>query len=211
IFQVFFLILGIVIFAALVYYAEKLENNPENQFLSIPLGLWWAICTMTTVGYGDMTPHTALGRLVGSLCAVMGVLTIALPVPVIVGNFAMFYSHAQARDKLPRKRRRVLPVEQVRMQVRRHVAAMQIANVQRRNTLVTSSTPTQQNEESRDDDETLLSNEVKKQKWKGELFLGKEEKRNGPKDKLHRRTAHMWILGRAKPIFHINVQGIEFV
>ena len=60
-----------------------------------------------------MTPHTALGRLVGSLCAVMGVLTIALPVPVIVGNFAMFYSHAQARDKLPRKRRRVLPVEQV--------------------------------------------------------------------------------------------------
>lgn len=60
-----------------------------------------------------MTPHTALGRLVGSLCAVMGVLTIALPVPVIVSNFAMFYSHTQAREKLPRKRRRVLPVEQV--------------------------------------------------------------------------------------------------
>ncbi|VDN60738.1 unnamed protein product [Dracunculus medinensis] len=110
---VFFLILGIVIFAALVYYAEKMEVNPDNQFISIPLGLWWAICTMTTVGYGDMTPHTALGRLVGSLCAVMGVLTIALPVPVIVSNFAMFYSHTQAREKLPRKRRRVLPVEQV--------------------------------------------------------------------------------------------------
>lgn len=39
-------------------------------------------------------------------------------------------------------------------------------------------------EESRDDDETLLSNEVKKQKWKGELFLGKEEKRNGPKGNI---------------------------
>lgn len=166
-FQVFFLILGIVIFAALVYYAEKMENNPNNQFVSIPLGLWWAICTMTTVGYfalfqggtfdlknkalsknniykngnwfikriscsfneswrsevvnssqvgyGDMTPHTTLGRLVGSLCAVMGVLTIALPVPVIVSNFAMFYSHTQAREKLPRKRRRVLPVEQVNL------------------------------------------------------------------------------------------------
>uniref|UniRef100_A0A0K0D651 Ion_trans domain-containing protein n=1 Tax=Angiostrongylus cantonensis TaxID=6313 RepID=A0A0K0D651_ANGCA len=110
---VFFLILGIVIFAALVYYAEKMEINPDNQFQSIPLGLWWAICTMTTVGYGDMTPHTSFGRLVGSLCAVMGVLTIALPVPVIVSNFAMFYSHTQARDKLPKKRRRVLPVEQV--------------------------------------------------------------------------------------------------
>ncbi|KIH50641.1 hypothetical protein ANCDUO_19278, partial [Ancylostoma duodenale] len=45
---VFFLILGIVIFAALVYYAEKMEVNPDNQFQSIPLGLWWAICTMTT-------------------------------------------------------------------------------------------------------------------------------------------------------------------
>uniref|UniRef100_A0A1I7XJB5 BTB domain-containing protein n=1 Tax=Heterorhabditis bacteriophora TaxID=37862 RepID=A0A1I7XJB5_HETBA len=120
---VFFLILGIVIFAALVYYAEKMEVNPNNQFQSIPLGLWWAICTMTTVGYGDMTPHTSFGRLVGSLCAVMGVLTIALPVPVIVSNFAMFYSHTQARDKLPKKRRRVLPVEQIRLQARRHAHA----------------------------------------------------------------------------------------
>uniref|UniRef100_A0A914V3D7 BTB domain-containing protein n=1 Tax=Plectus sambesii TaxID=2011161 RepID=A0A914V3D7_9BILA len=119
---VFFLVLGIVIFAALVYYAEKIEDNPHNDFSSIPLGLWWAIVTMTTVGYGDMAPHTYLGRLVGSLCAVMGVLTIALPVPVIVSNFAMFYSHTQARDKLPRKRRRVLPLEQVRLQARRHAA-----------------------------------------------------------------------------------------
>uniref|UniRef100_A0A1I8BQ78 BTB domain-containing protein n=1 Tax=Meloidogyne hapla TaxID=6305 RepID=A0A1I8BQ78_MELHA len=63
---------------------------------------------------------TYLGRLVGSVCAVMGVLSIALPVPVIVSNFAMFYSHSQAREKLPRKRRRVLPVEQVRLQFRRH-------------------------------------------------------------------------------------------
>ncbi|CAO4384164.1 unnamed protein product [Caenorhabditis nigoni] len=122
---VFFLILGIVIFAALVYYAEKMEANPNNQFQSIPLGLWWAICTMTTVGYGDMTPHTSFGRLVGSLCAVMGVLTIALPVPVIVSNFAMFYSHNQARDKLPKRRRRVLPVEQIRLQARRHAAVLE--------------------------------------------------------------------------------------
>jgi len=42
------------------------------------------------------------------------VLTIALPVPVIVSNFALFYSHTQARAKLPKKRRRVLPVEAVR-------------------------------------------------------------------------------------------------
>ena len=52
--------------------------------------------------------------LVGALCAITGVLTISLPVPVIVSNFSMFYSHTQARSKLPKKRRRVLPVEAVR-------------------------------------------------------------------------------------------------
>ncbi|KAH8418850.1 hypothetical protein KR222_004581, partial [Zaprionus bogoriensis] len=111
---VFFLVLGIVFFASLAYYAEKLQDNPDNQFKSIPLGLWWAIVTMTTVGYGDVAPKTYPGMFVGALCALAGVLTIALPVPVIVSNFSMFYSHTQARSKLPKKRRRVLPVEQPR-------------------------------------------------------------------------------------------------
>ncbi|XP_063702612.1 potassium voltage-gated channel protein Shaw-like [Culicoides brevitarsis] len=111
---VFFLVLGIVIFASLVYYAERIQTNPKNDFISIPLGLWWALVTMTTVGYGDMAPKTYVGMFVGALCALAGVLTIALPVPVIVSNFAMYYSHTQARAKLPKKRRRVLPVEQPR-------------------------------------------------------------------------------------------------
>ncbi|EJW72340.1 hypothetical protein WUBG_16757, partial [Wuchereria bancrofti] len=54
-FQAFFLVLGMVIFATLVYYTEKLENNPNNQFVSIPFSLWWTICTMTTVG--TITSH----------------------------------------------------------------------------------------------------------------------------------------------------------
>ncbi|VDM14126.1 unnamed protein product [Wuchereria bancrofti] len=104
----------IVIFAALVYYAERIENNPENQFTSIPAGLWWAIVTMCTIGFGDMVPKTYLGMLVGSLCALMGVLTIALPVPVIVANFSNLYSHSQARAKLPKKRRRVLQAHEIK-------------------------------------------------------------------------------------------------
>ena len=55
-------------------------------------------------------PRTYAGMLVGALCALAGVLTIALPVPVIVSNFTMFYSHTQAREKLPRQRRRVCNV-----------------------------------------------------------------------------------------------------
>ncbi|VBB26759.1 unnamed protein product [Acanthocheilonema viteae] len=63
-----------------------------------------------------MTPHTYLGRIIGSACALAGVLTIALPVPVIVSNFALFYSHTQARSKLPKKRRGVLSIDQVKQQ-----------------------------------------------------------------------------------------------
>ena len=48
---------------------------------------------------------------VGALCALGGVLTVALPVPVIVSNFEMYYSHTQARAKLPKKRRRVVNVD----------------------------------------------------------------------------------------------------
>lgn len=58
------------------------------------------------------------GMFVGALCALAGVLTISLPVPVIVSNFSMFYSHTQARSKLPKRRRRVLPVEQPRRKQR---------------------------------------------------------------------------------------------
>lgn len=72
-----------------------LQDNEKNNFKSIPEGLWWAIVTMTTVGYGDMAPRTYAGMFVGALCALAGVLTIALPVPVIVSNFSMFYSHTQ--------------------------------------------------------------------------------------------------------------------
>ncbi|KAK6052430.1 hypothetical protein COOONC_10065 [Cooperia oncophora] len=51
---VFFVLLAIVIFAALVYYAERSQPNPENQFTSIPSGLWWSLITISTVGFGDM-------------------------------------------------------------------------------------------------------------------------------------------------------------
>ncbi|XP_014852691.1 PREDICTED: potassium voltage-gated channel subfamily C member 1-like [Poecilia mexicana] len=113
---IIFLALGVLIFATMIYYAERIGADPKDptaaahtNFKNIPIGFWWAVVTMTTLGYGDMYPETWSGMLVGALCALAGVLTIAMPVPVIVNNFGMYYSLAMAKQKLPKKRNKHIP------------------------------------------------------------------------------------------------------
>lgn len=95
---IFFLLIGVVLFSSAVYYAEA--DNERSNFKSIPDAFWWAVVTMTTVGYGDMRPVCVWGKFVGSLCAIAGVLTIALPVPVIVSNFNYFYHRENDQEDL---------------------------------------------------------------------------------------------------------------
>ena len=103
---VFFLSIAVIIFSSLIYYAEK--DLQGDKFDSIPGSFWWSVVTMTTIGYGDIVPKTAPGKCVGIMCALCGVLVIALPIPVIVNNFSLYYSHAQARLRVSNKRKKPL-------------------------------------------------------------------------------------------------------
>ncbi|CAJ0931036.1 unnamed protein product, partial [Mesorhabditis belari] len=96
-FLVFSLAMAIIIFATIMYYAEK--KVPQTRFTSIPDAFWYTIVTLTTLGYGDMVPSTVMGKIVGGICSLSGVLVIALPVPVIVSNFSRIYHQNQRADK----------------------------------------------------------------------------------------------------------------
>lgn len=78
--------LGVTLFSSVLFYAEKLADlkpNRTNLFDSIPASMWYSVVTMTTTGYGDLVPRTIIGQLIGSVGCIVGVLMIALPVPII--------------------------------------------------------------------------------------------------------------------------------
>ncbi|CAG5117701.1 unnamed protein product [Candidula unifasciata] len=89
-----FLIVGTLLFGSVIFFVDD-----NSIFTSIPKSFWWAIVTMTTVGYGDMIPVTPWGQLVGSLTAICGVLVVAFTIPSLVNNFTDFYNLIQYNAK----------------------------------------------------------------------------------------------------------------
>jgi potassium voltage-gated channel Shaw-related subfamily C member 1 len=110
---VFFILVAATLFGSLIFYAERLTTSDQdnNLFLSVIEAVWYSVVSLTTIGYGDIAPTTLLGRLFGSACAVCGALMVSLPMTIVVEIFTNFYKHLGARSKLPKQRRRVLPVE----------------------------------------------------------------------------------------------------
>jgi voltage-gated potassium channel len=72
----------VVIFGSLMYVVE----GADNGFTSIPRSIYWAIVTMTTVGYGDISPQTALGQTIASLVMLLGFTIIAVPTGIVASE-----------------------------------------------------------------------------------------------------------------------------
>lgn len=82
--MVFFGAVGLMVclFGSLMFVVE----GPTNGFTSIPMGIYWAIVTLTTVGYGDLVPHTPAGRVIASLVILIGYSIIAVPTGILTAQ-----------------------------------------------------------------------------------------------------------------------------
>lgn len=86
--------------AVLLYFVEGIGGHQQEEFASIPRAIWWAVATLTTVGYGDVYPITPLGRFFSAIIAIAGIGVVALP----AGVFASAFS-----DELKERRERGTP------------------------------------------------------------------------------------------------------
>jgi voltage-gated potassium channel len=83
----------VIIVGALMYQIE----GEANGFTSIPTGMYWAIVTVTTVGYGDISPHTVLGRILASMLMIIGYGIIAVPTGIVTFEYARASAAGAAR------------------------------------------------------------------------------------------------------------------
>lgn len=81
---IYFVLISSIIIGALMYVVE----GKESGFTSIPAGIYWAIVTLTTVGYGDISPASPLGQFLASLVMIMGYGIIAVPTGIVTAEFA---------------------------------------------------------------------------------------------------------------------------
>lgn len=79
-----FVLMLILVLGTVMYVVE----GPGNGYTSIPVAMYWAVVTMTTVGYGDLTPQTDLGKLIASIMMLLGWGTLAVPTGIVTSEMA---------------------------------------------------------------------------------------------------------------------------
>lgn len=89
----------VLILGTVMYVIE----GPENGFTSIPMAMYWATVTITTVGYGDMTPHTALGKGIASFMMLLGWGILAVPTGIVTAEMTSQKLSRQAPRGEPRR------------------------------------------------------------------------------------------------------------
>ncbi|MGV8110190.1 potassium channel family protein [Methanospirillum sp.] len=82
---VYLVIFLLIVSSFLMYYIEHAAQ--PDKFSSIPATMWWSVITLSTVGYGDMIPITPLGRVLGSIVALLGIGIFALPAGILASGF----------------------------------------------------------------------------------------------------------------------------
>ena len=82
----YLMLIALFLSSSLMYIAE--HDSQPDKFSSIPETMWWGLITLTTVGYGDVSPITPLGKVIGALTAIMGVCTVALLTGIVASAFA---------------------------------------------------------------------------------------------------------------------------
>jgi voltage-gated potassium channel len=92
-------VVALIFCSAAMYYVEK-DQQPE-AFSSLPASMWWAVETLTTVGYGDVVPVTAMGKLLGAVIALIGIALFALPAGILSGGFADELARAKNERRCP--------------------------------------------------------------------------------------------------------------
>ncbi|ELK11149.1 Potassium voltage-gated channel subfamily G member 2 [Pteropus alecto] len=86
------------LFAPLVHLAER-ELGAHRDFSSVPASYWWAVISMTTVGYGDMVPRSLPGQVVALSSILSGILLMAFPVTSIFHTFSRSYSELKEQQQ----------------------------------------------------------------------------------------------------------------
>ena len=113
---VLFISIAGLLFSSLCYFIEREEE--KTKYTSIPNAFYWVVITMTTVGYGDMAPTTGLGKLIGTLCAISGVLVMSLPIPIITENFEKFYKEQNKKEKAAKRKKRLVVAKTIEAKAR---------------------------------------------------------------------------------------------